>query len=324
MESTKAKVIIILVNYNGHRDTIECLESVLKTRGIDFQILVVDNSETDESLAQLTLWAEGHTPQILTAHANFVLPLVTKPIQWKRINEDLFLNQKHNEQLIFIKAQKNKGFSAANNIGLKYASIYDDFDFCWLLNNDTVVAPDALYCLISAARINNWGIAGSVLYDYGTDKRIQAMGGRINKFLGTTPVIKDKHDLDKIDLVVGASFIISKECLKQVGLLSEEYFLYYEETDYCYTATKLGYLIGTAVDSLVYHKGGASTGASSKKVGNISMKIDLIQLESRSKFHKKHLNNKLGLYTTIIISILNRIRRKQFKRIPKIIKLLYT
>jgi len=74
------KVYIVLLNYNGFLDTMECLESLLKLDYENFQVIVVDNSETQESFENLTNWAIGNLEVKESLFENLVLPLEQKPI----------------------------------------------------------------------------------------------------------------------------------------------------------------------------------------------------------------------------------------------------
>lgn len=158
------------------------------------------------------------------------------------------------------------------------------------------------------------------MYYYEQKDIIQAVGGKVNKFFGTTSHITNKH-VNKIDYVVGASCLISSEVLNTVGLLDEDYFLYYEDVDYSYKVKNKGYKLGFCFDSIVYHKIGASTGAD-KIARNRKDDIDILILKSRIKFYHRFINGFLGLYIGFVIVIVLRLLRGKFKVIKPIIKLL--
>lgn len=103
---------IILVNYNGYKDTIECIKSLKNLKYNNYKIIIVDNASSDNS-----------------------------------INE---LNQYVSKNIILLKSDKNIGFSGGNNIGIRYA-IDNGAEYIMLLNNDTEVEPNFLEYMINAA-----------------------------------------------------------------------------------------------------------------------------------------------------------------------------
>ena len=110
-------VKIIILNWNGWQDTIECLESIFQISYPNYQIIVVDNGSTDGSAAKIRDWAEG-----------------------KGIIE--------NNKLVLIEQRENLGFARGNNVGIRYALDRRVADYILILNNDTVVAPDFLTHLV--------------------------------------------------------------------------------------------------------------------------------------------------------------------------------
>ena len=311
------KVYIIILNYNGWQDTVECLESVLKSDYESYQIIVVDNNSSDNSMAYLIKWAKEELCLWLPDKnplKKLSFPFKKKPLNYILYSKDEALKggkeieKNLKNPLVFIQSGENRGFAAGNNIGIKYALAKDDFEYVWLLNNDTVIERNTLKNLINYANKKQTGICGSVLKYYNEPDKIQAYGGKINKFLGTTKhLLKYNND---IDYIVGASMLIHKDVIKKVGLLPEDYFLYYEDVDYGFNVKRQGFKLDIALNSIVYHKEGAST----KKSDN----IDFLYLKNKIKFHKKYLKNKLGLILSITYSLIKRI--KNLKHSLKCIK----
>lgn len=313
------KIYIVILNYNGWKDTIECLESVLKNGYRNYQIIVVDNDSSNNSMEHMLNWANGLE---MAECANVELenlskPHSKKPILYKFYTKAEILEgkiQDNNNDIIFIQAGENGGFAAGNNIAIQYALHKNDFEYIWLLNNDTVIEPDALSKLADYAKQNSIGICGSTLMYYHEKDKVQAYGGRVHKFFGTSSHILDKKLVKDIDYVVGASFLIDKKVIDKIDLLPEEYFLYYEETDYCFNATKNGFELGVALDSIVYHKEGGSTGANSNARYRSEFS-DVLLLKNRIKFHRKYLGGGIGLWMGMCVAFINRIRRGQIDRI---------
>ena len=323
------KVYIIILNFNGWQDTIECLESVLKSDYGNYQVIVVDNDSPNNSMDYIINWAEGKQEVIYAEDSqlkHLSQPFEAKPLEYLLYTKEEALQGgdarkelAYKDPLIFIPADENGGFAAGNNIGIRYALAKDDFEYIWLLNNDTVIEKDSLSALLTHAMTYDIGICGSTLMYYHDKDKVQAYGGAVNKFFGTGSHILNKKEIEKkLDYVVGASFLIQKNVIDEVGLLPEEYFLYYEETDYCFNAKKHGFTLGVALDSVVYHKEGASTGAN-EDTNVRSEFIDVLSLKNRITFHKKYLGGGIGLWSGMMIAFANRIKRGQVGRIWKVI-----
>jgi len=335
---TYPKVYIILLNYNGWTDTIECLESVLRNDYPNYQVIVVDNNSPNNSMEYLKAWAEGKLDVWVNPNnslRNLSFPPVSKPIPYiyytrkeaekggSLKTEEALKNKMPKDitskyPLVFLQSGDNLGFAGGNNTGIRYALVKNDFEYIWLLNNDTVIRKDSLIKLVEFAEKNNTGISGSVLMYYDSPNTVQTYGGHINKFLGTSHRILKKEQIkDKLNYIVGASFLINRKVIEKIGLLPEVYFLYYEETDYCFNASKNGFSLGVALDSVVYHKEGQSTGASKK----LKSEIDALSLTNRIKFHKKYLGGGIGLWLGMVLAFFIRIGKGQVDTIWKMMRI---
>ena len=326
------KVYIVLLNYNGSGDTIECLESLLKLEYRHYQVLVVDNSDTMGCFDRLIEWAEGKTIEIKTDYERLVYPLSAKPVDYAAVSESEFLEAPRSEKVVFIKAKKNKGFAAGNNIALRHILKFGDQDsFTWLLNNDTVAEKQSLAALAAFAdRRENvkTGIIGSRLVYYYNPTMLQAIGGTFNEtFLISMhegegcPVNTPKADFGPIDYVVGASMFVRQEFLLDVGPLSEDYFLYYEELDWTYRAKEKGWGIDWCSDAVVYHKEGASIGSSYRAEKSLFSETEVFK--SRKIFTKKFYGLSLRFYLSSILLIANRLRKGNFKAAGAVTKITF-
>ena len=327
------KGYIILLNYNGNKDTLECLESLLKLEYKDFQIFVIDNSDDITCFNGLIEWAKGNAGEIKTRYKDLVYPVSLKPIDYAAVSETDFLFTERHEKVVLIKADKNKGFAAGNNIALKNIMKFgDDDSFIWLLNNDTVVQKEALGALIEYANKKEnlkTGIIGSKLVYYYNPETIQAVGGKFNETFFISmhegegrAINTPKSDFGTIDYVVGASMFISYKFLMEVGLLSEDYFLYYEELDWTYRAKEKNWKIDWCSDSVVYHKEGASIGSSYRKEKSVFSETQVFR--SRKIFVKKFYGLSLRFYLSSLLLILNRLRKGNFKAAKAVTKITFT
>lgn len=274
------RVDIILVNWKGWRDTLECLESVFRLDYPDYRVIVVDNGSGDGSVERIKEWAEGRLPADAgaAALARLSTPALRKPLAYLEYDraEAEAGGGAGEAPLVIIQSGANLGFAGGNNVGLRYAMRRAGFGHAWLLNNDTVVEPRALAELVARARaVPRAGIVGSTLLFYGDPGSVQAYGGaRFNParaFARPIGLFSPRRQLsdgerDRIEAdtayVVGASMLVSGDFLRRVGLMAEDYFLYYEEIDWARRGLP-EFTLAYAPDSVVYHKVGKSAGTES-------------------------------------------------------------
>jgi hypothetical protein len=263
---------VILLNWNGWKDTIECLESVLRLKQADFRVVVCDNASNDGSLEKIKEWAKGD----LLAHcanqelSQFILPPVPKPVTFRELTrEEAESGTSYFEgRLVLIQNGANLGFAGGCNVGLRYALSDISCQFFWLLNNDTVVEPEALSAMVLLMqRQPRLGLCGSLNVSYYNPKQVQAQGGkpysRWTARVRTPPpytVEHLEHGSSRMDFVNGASMLATRAFLEKVGLMEESYFLYFEEMDWAMRA-RGKFLLGYSVDSVIYHKEGATIGS---------------------------------------------------------------
>jgi len=234
MRNKTPRVVVVILNWNGARDTVECIESVLKIDYSNFEIVVVDNGSSDGSAGVI---------------------------------RDRF------DHIYLIENKANLGYAEGNNVGIRHA-LSHEAEFVWLLNNDTVVDKNALTAMTDlAGRNRDIGIFGSKIYYYDKPdilwfagatidwkRAISAHVGRLEKDTGQYEVEKE------VDRVTGCSMLIRREVLEDVGLFDEKFFLYDEEVDLCVRARKKGFRNYYVPKSIVHHKISVSTGENSVPV----------------------------------------------------------
>ena len=336
---TENKVYIIMVNWNGWQDTIECLESVLRNHYKNYRVIVCDNGSEDGSLEKIKQWAVGAIPAYCEANACIQLytqPPITKPLQYieyDRIQAEQGGTLGNDPQLILIRIGANLGFAGGNNVGMRYALARNDFEYVWLLNNDTVIEADALVNLVVRLREHRkYGICGSTLLYYDQPFRVQGLGGaKYNKWLGTckhigidqlfSGKINENVIERKIDYIIGASMLVSKSFLTDVGLLTEDYFLYFEEIDWT-VRCKNQYSLIYASRSLVFHKAGRSMASGRIQGKRKSYIADYYTVKNRILFTKRYFPYALGtVYLGFFTVIFNRLRHFQWDRVIMMIKI---
>lgn len=341
------KTYIILLNYNGWQDTIECLESVLRSDFQNYQVIVVDNDSPNDSMTRIIDWAEGRQEVIYSTNTllkEYSQPFVPKPIEYvlyeraeAMIGGYPELESEKNNPLIFIKSGENKGFSAGNNIGIAYALAKDDADNIWLLNNDTVIEKDSLSRLVEKIkyykdRNQRVGILGAKLMYYHTPAIIQGVGGSYNKWFASSGHIgafeEDRGQYDSEEIVkkikypLGASIFVSTAFIKDVGLMCEDYFLYFEELDWMLRGKAHGWELGYCWQAKVFHKEGGSIGSSANAYKKSELS-DFYGLRNRIVFSKKFFPEILwSVRLGFLVVLLNRVRRGQFSRLRLVFRAL--
>jgi len=295
---------IILVNWNGWGDTLECLESIFRQESTGIRVIVCDNDSTDDSVARIQAWAGGGVDVCVpVAHPlrEKSWPPVPKPIEcrvYSRHEAEQGGGAESAEPLVLIKTGANLGFAGGNNVGLRYVVSRGDFDYVWLLNNDTVIDCRALREIIERMQEDSAiGMCGSTLAHYETPKKIQAMGGgyycrwiglpwHIGRFRNVSRPVRRERAERWMNYVVGASLCVSRSFLEQVGLMNEDYFLYFEETDWSVRG-RWNFSLGYAPRSIVYHKVGRSIGTSSNPK-NKSLRCDFFAIRNRLRFTRHY------------------------------------
>ena len=264
-----ASAAIVLLNWNGWRDTLECLESVYQLDHDSFSVIVVDNASTDGSREHILSWPGAQSPVSIIQRM--------QQHEWQILDENDLPDGHEPMQpggRFFIQASHNGGFAFGNNLGIRYA-LAAGCDYVWLLNNDTVVDPGALSALIhrtcSDPRI---GMCGSLLRFFDEPEKVQAVGGvRFRYWLARGEQLGQGLRFDdpavteiaksEPDYISGASMLVTRDFLRTVGLMEEGYFLYFEEIDWAMRA-RPRWALATAGDSVVYHKEGAAIGTASR------------------------------------------------------------
>lgn len=252
MKTRWPNVAIIILNWEGAQDTIECLESVFQITYPNYGVIVVDNGSRDDSIEQIKRYAAGE----IIPRSKFVKPVSTfKPVKVIELEEDKALREGikvkaplSNRKMILIKNRDNYGFPKGNNIGIKFALRCMKPKYLLLLNNDTVVAKDFLEEMVKVGeKYGRIGILGPTLYHYASPSEIWAPP----IFAGKTPPKKPLKV--PYTQLWGTALLIKSVVFQKVGLLDESYFLYGEESDFCLRTSKF-FDLYYCPSSRVWHK----------------------------------------------------------------------
>ena len=259
------KVTIIVLNWNGKEDTIECLESLKHITYPNYEILLVDNGSTDGSVECFRERYPG---------------------------------------MEIIENGENLGFAEGNNVGIRRA-MDEGADYVLLLNNDTVVDPEFLGELVKVAKSGmSIGIVGPKIYYYdyaGRNDVIYFAGAELVLWKGSD--IKygyreiDQGQCDEIkgvDEIEGTCLLIKSELVNKIGLLDPNFFAYREDTDFCMRAARKGFKLFYVPKAIIWHKVGASFGLARDNPFKVYLMI-------RNKFYvtKKNAEN-IDIYKFLI------------------------
>lgn len=283
------EVAIVLVNWNGWRDSIDCIRSCLALGHRGRRIILCDNDSADGSADIIASWAAGALDVPIADDCPLRLDQQARPVSFATLDRASAEagDDGAGAELIIVQTGGNLGFAGGNNVGMRWA-LARGCSHVWLLNNDTVVPADSLTRLLSASCAAKAGLTGGMLADYEHPDRVQAFAGAISvstftsRHLGVgerLPLpeparsIIDRHPLRAGEghYPVGASILASAGFLRDVGLMNEEYFLYYEESDWVMRNAGRWPVV-LAPESITYHRHGASAGTSAEgtSVGSVS------------------------------------------------------
>ncbi|MBD5484806.1 MAG: glycosyltransferase family 2 protein [Lachnospiraceae bacterium] len=227
------KIAVILVNYNGRQYNTACIESLLAQKdsgdSYEIKIYVVDNASQDDSMQMIQ----------------------------ERYGAD--------ERIETILLDDNYGFSYANNVGIRRAEEWGT-DYVLLLNNDTEVQEDMLAQLMACAERHPGSVIAPKIYYSDHRNILWSAGGAVSpvirkvRHIGLDQVDKGQFDQERrIGFATGCCLLMSREVIERAGFLDERFFLYYEDTEYCFRLQKKGIAIYYCPQAVVYHKVGASS-----------------------------------------------------------------
>jgi GT2 family glycosyltransferase len=221
-------VSIITVNFNQSYITEQLLNSISETNTYSaIEVIVVDNGSTVNSVPEWTL----------------KYPDIT-----------------------FIRSDKNLGFAGGNNLGINAAK----GEYYFLVNNDTEFTPGLVQILVETLEGNSRiGMVSPKIRYFDQPHMLQYMGftdmnyyTARNDSIGQFETDKGQYDhlTGRTGYAHGAAMMVKKECIDKAGLMAENFFLYYEEFDWCDRIKRAGYEIWLQTAALIYHKESVSVG----------------------------------------------------------------
>lgn len=282
------KIGIVILNYNGEKDTIKCLGSLLNLRLSDYNILitVVDNASPNGNFVYVK---------------DYVSDLKRKNVL-----------KGSNIEIVLVENSSNLGFAGGNNSGIRYV-LKQGADYVIILNNDTIVDSDFVAHMSETAKSHHHeGILVPKIFfsagnEFHKNRYKESELGKVIWYAGGIMdwknVIASHRGVDEVDrgqfgkpsytdFASGCCMMVSKKVFESIGFFDERYFLYYEDSDFSERAKKAGFKILFVPESILWHNNAASTGGSGSKLQ------DYYITRNRLLFGFRHarLRSKLALF----------------------------
>lgn len=226
------KIGVVVLNYKVAKLALKAVDSILKSSYKNIHVYLVDNNSKDGL-------------------------------------EELVKEQyKDEKQLTTLFLKDNTGYTGGNNVGIK-AALKDECSWVMLFNPDAVVQKDTIEIMHKRAIANNAQIINPKIYF--ADSKIIWFAGKVFDKLNVLGHHRgvDEEDSGKYDQEeeledgTGCALLIKDEVFEKIGLLDEQYFLYYEESDFIYRARENGFKVMYIPSAIVYHDNAKSTGLGS-------------------------------------------------------------
>lgn len=279
---------VVVVTYNAGEIILDCLESLLASKGVDLRVVVVDNASGDDTIKIIENWAEDPTGWVQPDSGHFTAASHDPVTLVSGIPDG------GNSEIALIRSSVNKGFAGGVNIGLRLLQADPEIEYFWVLNPDcTTENLTASRMVDYAGEVGSFSIMTGRIFYKTPALMIQSDGGYINFLTGIcTPYNLGKTGRDipapadaDLDYISGSHMFVSRLFLDRTGLMPEEYFLYYEEIDWCCRRGDLPMLI--CPGAVVHHDGGHSLGSARLDRGP-SQVASYFMGRSRMKFIRRH------------------------------------
>jgi GT2 family glycosyltransferase len=208
-------VLAVVLNWNGWRDCVSCVESLRRATYPNLRVILIDNGSTDGSEAQL----RSRFPD-----------------------------------LVLLQTGLNLGFAGGSNVGIRYA-LNEGADYVWLLGNDMLVTPSALSALVEVAdKDARIGAVGSILHPTDKPNAVHIWGGGwVHLWTGFYGIYRRPVSVSKLGYLTGGGILIRTTALKHAGLLDESFFLYWEDVELSFRLREAGWKLAVAPEAHIYH-----------------------------------------------------------------------
>jgi GT2 family glycosyltransferase len=250
---------IIILNFNGTNDTIECIESVLKFTSNEYSIFIWDNNSNPDELEKLQKYLVSNFNVLLDIHS------------FSSFNDaNIF------KKITLIKSPKNYGFATANNF--VWYKVFRSFNNSLFLNNDTIFDEYSLDNMINFMNLHNEIFALTpVIYNYHDRKKLWNYGGKFTLFgnrkyhsIKKLTHLKSK-DLDhfQAEFITGCAMLVRNSFVSEIGFFTNKFFFGEEDFNFCLRAKKAKLKIIVHLKSTLYHKIGSTINRQQKNYNKI-------------------------------------------------------
>lgn len=225
MKTTNNRVLFVVLNFNGWKDTIKCINSIFEQSYKNYHVLLIDNGSVDDSLRHLSIF-------------------------------------KNKQKITLQEEAVNHGFAGGVNIGIEHA-IKNTYGYVALLNNDAVLTKDWLKIILNSIRSNRSSICTGLLLD-SSGKKIESTGDSYSNYGLPYPRQRDDKVSDAMESgfvfggTAGAS-VYTTELFEDIGFFDEKFFAYYEDTDISYRAQLAGHKAYYEKSAIAYHDHGTTS-----------------------------------------------------------------
>ena len=216
------RVVSVILNTNRREDTLACLASLHQTTYPNHRAMVLDNRSTDGSAQAI--------------RATF-------------------------PDVEIVELVENGGYAGNNNVGIA-AALARGADWVFVLNEDTILAPDCLSRLVEVAESDaRIGVVGPMVYHHDEPDIIQSAGGMLGRYWESIHIAKDELDQGQfsqphpVEWISGCAIMVRRAVIEQVGMLDPRFFYYWEETEWCLRAGRAKWRIVQVPRARLWHKG---------------------------------------------------------------------
>lgn len=257
----KPLVSIVILNWNGYKDTIECLTSLSQCVNENFEIILVDNASSDGSVEIIEKWI-----------ADAIVSMDGKKFEIVKDNSDIINDLSFIPVHILLNSE-NLGFAKGNNTGIELA-LKHNASYILMLNNDTVVSENFLGELLLFFEIHpEYDVATPQIRYYDKRDIIWNCGGSLSSYGSRKYFFDDKPATDlpakeflNISFITGCALMIKTELIKKIGMLTEDFFFGEEDFEFSLRLRKNKAKVACVLKSLIFHKVNSSISRTSEFV----------------------------------------------------------
>ena len=278
-----AQVGVVILNWNGWPDTLECLDSILLSNHRSFDLILVDNGSSDQSLDKIRKWASKNYGEddFRSYDSDYkdnmsdrdgTLKLERGRLYDGYCAEDNRCKISREGRFFLLQSSENLGFAGGCNLGIRHAMEVGN-DYIWLLNNDTTVERNALERLVGFLATNPEvdGVTGQIRYSrdrsviWNCGGRLTWYGTRRYYYANSPASTAPQDGWKSASFVTGCAILLRTALLREVGVLSDKFFFGEEDIEFCLRLKRHKRQLACVFNSIIYHKVSASTEGSGRK-----------------------------------------------------------